>query len=521
MNADDLGEKGQSRFQEICVDAKLVCNKSNRDRTGWDYIVEFPFDAEVAALPIDSRRVPLSCHTQVKTVLATTTRITLRLSAAERLAKEIKPTFIYVFRIATDELTFLDSVLIHITGATLARILKRLRKEEAAGNRDRINRKTISIPIDEDGVVLRPTGGAFRDKLRQEIGSNMHEYSTRKEAELKKLGFDALPYGGTFTIGDIADWNDVADIFLGLREKTRIIDFTVYEERFGIRLPTTDSSSKGGTITIKPNPADECTLWVSHPTFAEPAVFQGQLILPGIRVPTQYFKLMVTCDQFALIISAAKKIKFRQAKDLYSEKHTAERWVNLARLYLAFSLGNAEVEFQARSLPGRSRLALTHTSTDLRAERCQRWLDVCEKLAGLLKRAGAPTDFAFLMDEIEQNSEEIHRASEIIEGIPGDLSLIISKHHFIDLAEITQTVWIRYIQFGDHLLAYCAISGLTFQIEGDQSQWKSADVKPGPIRLLRANDDECNAFMEWMKDRTGISTVISAFAPALECEEAA
>lgn len=521
MNADDLGEKGQSRFQEICADAKLVCNKSTRDRTGWDYIVEFPFDGEVAALPIDSRRVPLSCHTQVKTVLATTTRVTLRLSAAERLAKEIKPAFIYVLRTAADELTFLDSLLIHITGAALARILKRLRKEEATGNRDRINRKTISIPIDEDGVVLPPTGAAFRDKLRQEIGSNMHEYAARKEAELKRLGFDALPYGGAFTIGDITSWNDVADIFLGLREKARIIDFTVYEERFGIRLPTTDSSSKGGTITIKPNPADECTLRVDHPTFVEPAVFQGQLILPGIRVPKEYFKLMITCDQFVLIISAAKKIKYKQAKDLYSQKHPAERWVNLARFYLAFALGNTEVEFQPGTLPGRTRFTLTHTSTDLRPDKCHRWLDVCEKLAGLLKRAGAPSDFAFLMDEIEQNSEEIHRASEIIEGVPGDLSLTMTRDDAIDLSEITEAVWIRYIKFGDHLLAYCAVSRLTFETEGDQIRWKSVDAKPGPIRFLRANDDECNAFMEWMKDHTGISTVVSAFAPALECEEAA
>jgi hypothetical protein len=125
------------------------------------------------------------------------------------------------------------------------------------------------------------------------------------------------------------------------------------------------------------------------------------------------------------------------------------------------------------------------------------------------------------MDEIEQNSEEIHRASEIMEGIPGQLSLTTVRHHAIDLSEISQTVWIRYIQFGDHLLAYCAISGLTYEVGADRVCWKSIDAKSGPIRFIRAQEDECNAFQEWVKDRTGISTVISGVAPASEREEAA
>ena len=44
LNSDELGEKGESRFQEFCVDEKLTCNKSSRDRTGWDFLVEFPFE---------------------------------------------------------------------------------------------------------------------------------------------------------------------------------------------------------------------------------------------------------------------------------------------------------------------------------------------------------------------------------------------------------------------------------------------------------------------------------------------
>lgn len=43
LNSVELGEIGQARFKEICADAKLICNQADRDRSGWDFIVEFPF----------------------------------------------------------------------------------------------------------------------------------------------------------------------------------------------------------------------------------------------------------------------------------------------------------------------------------------------------------------------------------------------------------------------------------------------------------------------------------------------
>src|SRR5215211_3453231 len=53
LNSDELGEKGQHRFAELCEDAKLTCNPSQRDRTGWDFIVEFPFDPPTRNLRIE------------------------------------------------------------------------------------------------------------------------------------------------------------------------------------------------------------------------------------------------------------------------------------------------------------------------------------------------------------------------------------------------------------------------------------------------------------------------------------
>src|SRR5205809_6637408 len=99
LDSDPQGAKGESRFQEICEDAGLICNKSTRDRSGWDFIVEFQFGDAEDPSPLDSRTPPLSCHVQVKTLRAENDRFRMRLSSAERLAKEIKPAFVYVFKV--------------------------------------------------------------------------------------------------------------------------------------------------------------------------------------------------------------------------------------------------------------------------------------------------------------------------------------------------------------------------------------------------------------------------------------
>ena len=42
LTSEELGDAGESKFKLLCIHAKLVCNTSSRDLTGWDFIVELP-----------------------------------------------------------------------------------------------------------------------------------------------------------------------------------------------------------------------------------------------------------------------------------------------------------------------------------------------------------------------------------------------------------------------------------------------------------------------------------------------
>jgi len=130
LNADQLGRKGEHHFSEICTDAKLTCNPSTYDRTGWDFIVEFPYDPPCPQSSLDKRHSPVSCHVQVKTMWDTSDEFRMRLSSAERLAKEPKPAFVYIFKVNRKQ-EFVQAHLIHMIDENLATILKRLRREQA------------------------------------------------------------------------------------------------------------------------------------------------------------------------------------------------------------------------------------------------------------------------------------------------------------------------------------------------------------------------------------------------------
>src|SRR3974377_1161280 len=68
LNPDQLGQKGEAHFKEICSDKKLICNQTLYDRSGWDFIVEFPYQQSSMQSSLDSRHSPISCHVQVKTM---------------------------------------------------------------------------------------------------------------------------------------------------------------------------------------------------------------------------------------------------------------------------------------------------------------------------------------------------------------------------------------------------------------------------------------------------------------------
>jgi hypothetical protein len=126
-------------------------------------------------------------------------RFKMRLSAAERLAKEPKPAFVYVFKVGKD-LNIASAHLVHMLDENLTRVLKRLRHEEATGTSpSRINRKYMWFQVSRCAQTIAPTGEAFRSAVLEYCGPDLDAYIEKKRKQLANLGFESGRYQATTT----------------------------------------------------------------------------------------------------------------------------------------------------------------------------------------------------------------------------------------------------------------------------------------------------------------------------------
>jgi len=247
LNNDELGDKGQKRFGEWCTDAGLICNGSQeRDRAGWDFVVDFPHES--VGQTLDQRRGPRSCVVQVKTVKATTRTVRLRLDMAERLAKEIKPSFIVVP--VVDDLAFPALYVMHVRGKYLERILHRLRQAEVEEKAARLGKMYVSFALSPSDRLPVAAGAAVRTAFESACPDGMDAYADEKSAERASLGYPDHPISGTFTV-DNDDPFEMLDFLLGIKRDFPVQMGDILETRFGLTLP----HAPGGAVLLSIDPA--------------------------------------------------------------------------------------------------------------------------------------------------------------------------------------------------------------------------------------------------------------------------
>ncbi len=260
VDADGLGAIGQSRFGELCHAAGLVGNPSLHDRAGWDFRIDFPLDKS-GTLSLDHRKAAAGLHgAESKTVVAKTERVRFCLDMAERLAKDTRPSFIAVLRVAPDQ-SFAGLYLLHMRGPRLGAVLKRLRQEQVDGHQDSISHQSITFPIKSKDRI-NVTGLALRRELEKFIGADMHAYARAKETELAQLGFEGIVGTGSFALSATST-NELLDFMLGQNLELDAKQIAISERRFGVDLPVVTGGD--GRIKLEAAPFDKVTMRLTAP----------------------------------------------------------------------------------------------------------------------------------------------------------------------------------------------------------------------------------------------------------------
>ena len=264
-------------FRTLCGQARLVCNKSDRDVTGWDFIVEFPMADPGVAVPLDQRPTT-ACRIQLKSTAGEHgNRVSARLSAVERLAKDPRPALIVVLRLRSNGQP-LAGYVIHLIGAELARVLRRLRSAEATRAFE-VNRATISFDYQKAGTRFELSPEGLKMAFEAAVGDDPVGYVREKQRQLAELGYEDGGLEAEALVW-IEGPDHFHDIMLGLAP-IRPERLQVFDRRFGIRIPyrgpLLDSVEE---FRIELPHIGNCNVIVRGSALAAAAIFHAEMLVP-------------------------------------------------------------------------------------------------------------------------------------------------------------------------------------------------------------------------------------------------
>ncbi|MDQ7994605.1 MAG: hypothetical protein AAGC76_01995 [Luteibacter sp.] len=338
MENDDLGRVGELFFDSLCTRARLTCNSSNRDKVGWDFVVDFPH--EHSQHTFDHRPGPLSCVVQVKSVNNGARRVMVRLDMAERLAKEIKPSF-FVCPVYEGEEP-IRLYVIHVRGKPLEAILKRLRQAQASRNPQRLSKKSVSFALVERDRLSGLEPSVLRQTFSDACPNGMDVYAVEKAKERKSLGYDDKAYAGKFSV-ELSNPDELMDFFFGRRRELPVEMGDILETRFGITLPHVPGGP--GLLSIDPAPRGRALVRIHADGAGDPFVATGEFFTLPFDIEGHY-RVELRCPGF--LVTATRRpeatLDVRLDLDWDGAEWTVSDWLEHARLRLLMVVDNSFIE---------------------------------------------------------------------------------------------------------------------------------------------------------------------------------
>lgn len=326
LSAEWIGEAGEAEFKRLCTQAQIVCNKSTQDVNGWDYIIEFPSEGD-DCLPID-RRQAWTSYVQVKATAAVANdKISVKLSALERLAKRSNPSFLVVIQMnSSGECT--TGYLIHILDDVLAKILRRLR--EAQFNSKDPNTIKLSFAYKKVGTRFDLNAQEIKASIFSRIGSNASSYTYAKQRQLDELGYETGGIEAAVKF-QLDGPEHLSNIALGLAP-IKAIEVQGYDTRFNISLPCElPFLSQLEEFTITPHTFAECNLTFRGASLSTAPNYTVQLQTSPIFNRMKDFSAFLVQHRDFSIKFDKNEVRFNLTSSLEEMTRNLEDWSKITR----------------------------------------------------------------------------------------------------------------------------------------------------------------------------------------------
>lgn len=242
---DRIGKIGEKEFSLMCSRARVVCNKSDEDERGWDYVIQYP-ETPQHRRPLDLRKAPHAAFVQVKTTQTADHSVEVSLSNAQRMVEALLPFFIVLVKLSANE--EVEAIFVrHIWREEITKILHAIRRADSEKD-EALHKRTISFSLNKDDATTDPLG-----TIAQRIDSAGSAYTEAKRKFVETVGFED-GYGTSEITLEAESAEDFLDLQLGLRDSIDFTRFVSKSSRFGIESSRPEIDATKGKLFVDPSP---------------------------------------------------------------------------------------------------------------------------------------------------------------------------------------------------------------------------------------------------------------------------
>jgi len=513
--SDHIGRIGESWFDLLANRAKLLVGRIEPDRLGRDRVLEFPAKARVESVPYDKRLAPLGCSIQIKTILATNDRVSVKLSVAERLAVDNRPTFVCIIRVDDND-NVVDMHLVHILGNNLTRILQRLREEFSKGT-EALNRVEITFGV-AAAHKLELTPDALNEALTSLIGEDMNAYATEKVRQRNTAGYDdGARYSMKIAFEEITP-KDLIDGMLGLR-KLGVKDLKPFEERFSIKLPgglPIPDGMEGAVLQITPTPVDAGVISIFSQLHDELIELNCDLITPALpKIPIEKMKMIARSELLDAIVSVEDEAIQLTSTFEESSSHPVSEWLKVFKLWDIVFAGGAELTLRTNAgyqlFSGSTNGAV---NADDRPDYLSGVLSLLEKAHRLLEEAGA-TDRPVSLRDITLSAKALKQIHDFFfhSNDLGSFSFKVQASEHVEEGEYP-ALFVSTLVLGEDTYAYALKLALSLKKTENICEFQSTSMVPLHITWVEDDEAALNEFAAHTAKLSGTRITILLSADA-------
>ena len=321
------GRPAESKFQNLCDQTRLTCNRALQDDHGWDFIVEIPA-LQTHGLPADKVPAPKQVLIQVKSTNGKSVTTKMKVSNAIKLATNELPCFVILFHACGDgsERIYVR----HFWKELIECALKRGREASAAGKPAYKAMMTVSFNTCDEH------SGDLIDWMKRIVNKLPKEYGSEKRTLGDELGYigykDGRNYRAEVTFNPPVGVEELVDHQLGLTDYLPVSRIKLIDSRFGIDDPDPIVESEGGRFQWKRNNAREYSV-VLQSSNGDIISLSATVKCPDIPgLPSENFKWIIETWLFTAVFPSGEVTL--QIDSLMDRKLPIERLVELASFFL-------------------------------------------------------------------------------------------------------------------------------------------------------------------------------------------